>query len=414
VREKEMRPVLLQFKVKNYKSIADELTIDFSAMQGLREHPSFLMETRGEKVLPVAAFFGNNASGKSNVIKAFWAFCQLIISKNANIEQPTPFLFDREGVATPTEFEIFLAIGGTEYQYGFAVKGKTVEKEWLYARTLSKNNTRWRAILTRTRDVFHYGEAFQFLAAYNHLIVKNMLVLGFFGGKELDKVRAFNEIFAFINKSTIFGPNVTNDIVPLFLPVLHKEARTDFTKRCNAFIREFDPTLQDIVVKHEKTYDGKDNYKLYSVHGGKEFPFDIESDGTRKLHILSVLFHLKLEKGGVLSVDELDCQLHPLILRRIVRAFHDKDLNKGNGQLIFSSHNLIVLDHNDLRRDEIWFVEKDENGKTDIVSLADFKFDAKRIRSDLSYGKNYLAGRFGAVPYRFAADDAAEVAHGNG
>ena len=86
-------------------------------------------------------------------------------------------------------------------------------------------------------------------------------------------------------------------------------------------------------------------------------------------------------------------------MRRIVNMFHDKEINKIGSQLIFSSHNLIVMDNRDLRRDEIWFTEKNEKGFTELYSLAEFKTNSKDIRADMNYGKNYLAGRFGAIPY---------------
>jgi AAA15 family ATPase/GTPase len=111
-----------------------------------------------------------------------------------------------------------------------------------------------------------------------------------------------------------------------------------------------------------------------------------------------------LDAGSVFIVDELDCQLHPLIVRRIVHMFHNKENNPNHAQLFFSSHNLIVLDKNDLRRDEIWFVEKDNTGKTSASSLAEYKLDDKRFRADLNYSKNYLAGVFGAIPYQGSQD----------
>ena len=100
--------------------------------------------------------------------------------------------------------------------------------------------------------------------------------------------------------------------------------------------------------------------------------------------------------GGTLFIDELDSKLHPLLLRYIVKLFKNKDINKTGGQLIFSSHNLICLDSSDLRRDEIWFIEK-QNQKSTMFSLYDFKEES--IRKDLDFGKHYLSGRFGAIPF---------------
>jgi len=104
--------------------------------------------------------------------------------------------------------------------------------------------------------------------------------------------------------------------------------------------------------------------------------------------------------GTVMFVDELDSKLHPLVIRKIIQMFSDRNKNKGKGQIIFSSHNLVSLDSSDLRRDEIWFVEKHEQ-KSVLYSLYDFKdYNQNSVRADLSFGKHYLAGRFGAIPFQ--------------
>ena len=110
---------------------------------------------------------------------------------------------------------------------------------------------------------------------------------------------------------------------------------------------------------------------------------------------LSFVLLISLKYGRPCIIDELDSKLHPLLLRYIIKMFSDKSIN-GGGQLIFSSHNLVCLDSRDLRRDEIWFVEKN-NQKSTIFSLYDFKDET--IRKDLDFGKHYLNGRFGAVPF---------------
>ena len=144
-----------------------------------------------------------------------------------------------------------------------------------------------------------------------------------------------------------------------------------------------------------------DQYFPYSLHKDDEstispVPFSIESCGTKKMFFLSMHLISSLHFGRPLFIDELDSKLHPLLLRYIVKMYHDKIDNKSGGQLIFSSHNLICLDSSDLRRDEIWFVEKIDQ-KSTMFSLYDFKEET--IRKDLDFGKHYLNGRFGAVPF---------------
>lgn len=147
----------------------------------------------------------------------------------------------------------------------------------------------------------------------------------------------------------------------------------------------------------------KDIYEIYSVHENENgekirFPFNNESKGTQKILTLSVWILLSLNMGTVLFIDELDAKLHPLILRYILKLYTNLDDNKQNGQLIFSSHNLVCLDSNDLRRDEIWFVEK-EKQKSTMFSLYDFKTYDSANYTDFDFGKHYLNGRFGAIPF---------------
>ena len=139
-------------------------------------------------------------------------------------------------------------------------------------------------------------------------------------------------------------------------------------------------------------------YSLYNKNDKSivKLPFSKESSGIRKLFLITINILRSLENGEPLFIDNLDSNFHPLLLRFIIKLYKDKSINKNGGQLIFSSHNLICLDSSDLRRDEIWFVEKN-NQKSTIFSLYDFKEET--IRKDLDFGKHYLNGRFGAVPF---------------
>ncbi len=130
----------------------------------------------------------------------------------------------------------------------------------------------------------------------------------------------------------------------------------------------------------------------------KALPFYLESNGTRKMFYLFDFFMDALRNGMVLFVDELDAKLHPLLTRYIINLFHNSDTNKGNGQLIYSTHDTVNLNKETFRRDEIWFAEKNKDGISTIYSLADYKINDVKVRNDATYNKDYLSGRYGAIP----------------
>lgn len=396
--------VLLQFRVKNYRSIGDEIVLDMKAFDRLGEHKYFLVNKNNVNILTAAALFGANASGKSNVLDALYNMRKnVILSASFDEKQSlfvTPFLFDEEKAKQPSEFEVHFAVDAKEYKYGFIISKEKIYEEWLYSRKLSKNKTKWKMIFERREDKIYYSDLkkFQVLENYSDLIINNkkMLALSFFSGKNLPGINEFIEVSYFFMRHLFIDSHENAENT--FVYEMYYEDK-DIKKGLVNFLREFDPCIEDIVIKKEEDRDGNINYLPYTIHNGKEYTAYIESDGTLKLINIFIYIKLALESGGVLIVDELDCKLHPLIMRRIIYMFHNSDINKKGAQIIFSSHNLIVLDNNELRRDEIWFVEKNEEGYTDINSLADFKIDNKIFRSDMDYGKHYLAGRFGAIPY---------------
>jgi AAA15 family ATPase/GTPase len=125
-------------------------------------------------------------------------------------------------------------------------------------------------------------------------------------------------------------------------------------------------------------------------------PENQESAGTQKLFAYSIPIITALENGTTLFIDEFDTQLHPLILESIIRLFNSPDVNKNNAQLVISCHSVNIMTNKNFRRDQIWFCEKDQYGATDLYSLVEYD---EPVRNDAAFGKNYLQGKYGAVPY---------------
>ena len=396
--------MLLQFRVKNYCSIGDEITLDLTAGKG-REHKDFVIEKNGVGILPVVSMYGGNASGKSNIINAvndmFGNIAHSHTYGQNELFATTPFLYNEKLRNEPTECEIFFNLGINEYQYGYKATSDKVYEEWLYYRKLSSRDTVVKTVFERLGDTIRFADAYKSFERFNDLINENSLVLSFLGNRKLKQPSKNEEVFISIVKwagrNSVYGmPYMYDD--SLLYSLYHKVE--ELRNSALQFVQEFDPSIEAIEVVKEMDTKGKPVYEAFTQHKGKMFPMHIESTGTQKLFRIHGAIATALHKiTTTLIYDELDNYLHPLILRRIVAMFHNKELNKMNSQLIFTSHNLTLLNRKELRRDEIWFVEKDENEFTTAYSLDSFKSTKDEVRSDLDYGKHYLSGRFGAIPY---------------
>jgi len=396
--------MLLQFRVKNYCSIGDEITLDLTAGKG-REHKDFVIEKNGIGILPVISMYGGNAGGKSNIINAIYSmFNNIAISHTYGQNDQfaaTPFLYNEELSDEPTECEIFFGLGIHEYQYGYKATSEKVYEEWLYYRKMSSKDTVVKTVFERSDDTIQFSGVYKSFERYNDLINENSLILSVLGNRKLKQPSKNEKVFISIVEWTT--RNIAFSVIHMFENDALYEIyyKNDVLKNSALeFLQEFDSSIEDIEVLAEKNEKGKPMYEVFTKHREKMFPIHVESTGTRKLFNLHAAIATALQKQSLtLIYDELDNYLHPLILRRIVSMFHNKELNIMNSQLIFTSHNLTLLNRKELRRDEIWFVEKDENEYTTTYSLDSFKSTKDEVRADLDYGKHYLSGRFGAIPY---------------
>lgn len=406
--------MLLQFRFKNFMSFAEEVVFDMTATS-IREHANSLLDVNGNKVLPVAAIYGGNASGKSNFFQAYkymtsWIKEDYNTAKNFTQIQMSNFIFDDINKNEAVEFEACIVVKDLEYRYGFACKQEEIGEEWLFERKYRKGpQTKEKCIFYRcdkeielkTSDTKEKKEIEYIFS----MVRKDELILTSLGKR---KVSRYAELYSALTHGLVvdFSSDTFEDAMKVFaIRQLYKDEEK--FEKVKEVIRVFDPDIQDIEILKEQDKGLEEVYNVYTYHkkGDGDLvrtSIDFESRGTRKF--FSLLYYLVLAlRGGVLFVDELDSKLHPLILRYIVRMFTNPEVNTGGGQLIFSSHNLICLDSSDLRRDEIWFVEKN-NQRSTMFSLYDFKMEDSSVRSDMNFGKNYLSGRFGAIPFQKRED----------
>ena len=411
--------MLLQFYFSNYRSFEGEGILDMRA-SGSNELSSHVRNTLNERVLPVTAIYGANASGKSSVFEAFqfMAFCVLesLSFSDENKKNPYKLKVDSfkfsESREKPSEFEInYIDKKGKKelyYNYGFKIDNSGILEEYLAFNTKTgvKRNEDYTYIFKRERSQKLYlDSSIEKFRDNLEISLKDKTLLVSLGAKlnidDFIRVRTW-----FINAEVI---NFSNSLYGIFLEntlldnIIESEK---VRKNLVSFINSFDDTIIDIEVEKISAIDenDKDNYRVFTIHKSDKgtstarISMNEESSGTKKMFSLYQTLLDVLEKGGVFFADELDIKLHPLLMRNILLTFTDKEKNSKNAQLIFTTHNTIYMDMDLLRRDEIWFVEKD-NGVSKLYSLDDITNEkGEKVRKDSNYEKHYLLGNYGAIP----------------
>ena len=411
--------MLLQFYFSNYRSFEGEGILDMRA-SGSNELSSHIRNSLNEKVLPVTAIYGANASGKSSVFEAFqfmtWCVLESLSfsddnKKNSYKLKVNSFKFS-DSRDKPSEFEInYIDKKGKKelyYNYGFKIDNSGILEEYLAFNTKTgvKRNEDYTYIFKRERSQKLYlDSSIEKFRENLEISLKDKTLLVSLGAKlnidDFIRVRTW-----FINAEVI---NFSNSLYGIFLEntlpdnIIESEK---VRKNLVSFINSFDDTIIDIEVEKISAIDesDSDNYRVFTVHkSDKEtsvakISMNEESSGTKKMFSLYQTLLDVLEKGTVFFADELDIKLHPLLMRNILLTFTDKEKNPNNAQLIFTTHNTIYMDMNLLRRDEIWFVEKD-NGVSKLYSLDDITNEkGEKVRKDSNYEKHYLLGNYGAIP----------------
>jgi len=411
--------MLLQFYFSNYRSFEGEGILDMRS-SGSNELSSHIRNNLNEKVLPITAIYGANASGKSSVFEAFqfMALCILESLSFSDDNKKNPYKLKVDSFKfsdsrdKPSEFEInYIDKKGKKelyYNYGFKIDNSGILEEYLASNTKTgvKRNEDYTYIFKRKRSQKLYlDSSIEKFRENLEISLKDKTLLVSLGAKlninEFIRVRTW-----FINAEVI---NFSNSLYGVFLEntlpdnIIESE---EVRKNLVSFINSFDDSIIDIEVEKISAIDesDSDNYRVFTVHKSDKgtstarISMNEESSGTKKMFSLYQTLLDVLEKGTVFFADELDIKLHPLLMRNILLTFTDKEKNPNNAQLIFTTHNTIYMDTNLLRRDEIWFVEKD-NGVSNLYSLDDITNEkGEKVRKDSNYEKHYLLGNYGAIP----------------
>ncbi|MFJ1765538.1 ATP/GTP-binding protein [Amycolatopsis sp. NPDC088138] len=393
--------MLRSFRLGNHRSFRDEQELLLMPAMPGDERPA----------VPVAAVYGANASGKSNLFKAMTLVMGAVL--NRHLPNPAgrhdivavqdPFRLYPRAEPRPSTFVFELIAEGIPYTYGFLLDGNEIVEEWLY----SYPEKRKRVVFERDRGVIKFGttvaDSKPKLDVLEELIRPAALFLSVCDRLELGPLMPVYRWFSaglLVNglSGGWFDSGFVQWAVGDYL-LRNPESR----QRMVSLLGAADVGIVDVVVAERRDsarrFTGEFGLELKLLHGRAREPFDFddESSGTRNWIGLLPQVLLALDEGRVLLVDEIDASLHPLLTAELVGLFQDPELNTKGAQLIFTTHDTsllgTMLGEQVLDRDQIWFVDRDAEGASSLYPLSDFK-----PRKDQNTERRYLAGSYGAVP----------------
>ena len=417
--------MLIEYSVTNFRSIRNKVTLSLQATAD-GSHPENLIcedETGNGRLLRVASIYVANASGKSNIFHSLNALISMVRTSHEN--QPgaeiktEPYAFDKASLSQPTEFEIIFIAGGIRYVYGLALNRKEVVREHLYQYPKGKRAVLFARDSEAVKEyTFTQDRARQTQLA--SMTPRNVLYLSRSANLNYERTRAAYEWFR--NGLRQIDPSVST------LGYTCDRAMDDpgMKEKLLRALRSADLGINDLKIERREfsmddlpadmpeelknglramVNDPKGpllSLKITSFHQSRSDPsvpmpldFDRESDGTKRYLALLGPWLDTLENGRALFVDELDVKLHPFLVRLLIKAFSDAEMNRHGAQLIFTTHNTSLLDMEELfRRDQIWVVARDGEENTSLLSLSEYQ-----VRKNSDIEKAYVLGRFGGVPF---------------
>lgn len=414
--------MLIRFRVENHRSIREEQELSLVA-SSLSEHPESVVhvERYDFGLLRTAAIYGANASGKSTLLDAF-QFMRTAVADSHRKWAPDrgvprlPFALDPAAFDSPSLFSLDLLLDGVRYEYGFVVDSSRVLEEWLYAYPKGRRQEWFTRTVAREQE-FAFSRLLQGEnRAISNLTRPNSLFLSAAAQNNHPVLEPINRWFS--AGSVVLDEKTRSSVDLAVFQLCRSEQLQDailallgsadlgitdvdvIEEDWSSFTQRFDISAEDLGL-HEPSSAGMSNmavgvrlrHRTASSSEGIALPFDQESQGTRAMFSVAGLVVIVLSIGGLLMVDELDRSLHPHLAMKIVNLFNDPATNPKNAQLVFNTHDTNLLDTDILRRDQIWFTEKGDEGATRLFPLTDF-----RARKYENLERGYLQGRYGAVP----------------
>ncbi|WP_319560323.1 ATP-binding protein [Marispirochaeta sp.] len=432
--------MIIEFRLGNYKSFKDIGVFSLIASNDNKHVDKniisfkFPYSSREKEIrlLKSAVIYGANASGKSNLLNAL-KFMQSFVfnsSKNTQITEDIPIercLVSSKSENMPSHFELTFIHQNILYRYGFEVTDKEITSEWLF----SSPKGREALLFVRDNNLIEIGDSFKEGRGLEDKTRNNALFLSVcaqFNGETSASIikwfRSFNVISGIEDKSYLqYTLNKLEDkefyceiekfihIADLGIEELKFEQRDVNFEDLDEEIKNHILGMNDVrkFIKSNIDYKKEINIKtvedrfnfLHSKYndenkkiGNVPFKMDQESQGTQKLFAVAGPIIDTLKNGKTIFIDELDTRLHPLLTQFIIHLFNSNETNKKGSQLIFATHDTNLLSSRFFRRDQIWFIEKNKYNVSDIYSLSDY-----RVRKDATFNKDYIMGKYGAIPY---------------
>lgn len=428
--------MLIEFKVSNYRSIGEEQILSLIPSSKQKEYPDNIFNNGKHKALNALALYGANGSGKSNLLQAMGLLDKLIhlsARSSSTTKLPyDPFLLREGWEIKPTKFEITFVIEQNKYRYGLEFYKDEISREWLFR----KSTGREVVLFLREKDIIDTTSGYKGNTKIIDLAIeatkKNALFLSTCDMFNVDEAKQiFNWFKHFNNIDGIDTEEEEIRTVNMWDNIEEKEEIIAYLSRLNLGLagidiskKEFDEadlpknineSTRNLLVKNlsgSQGYSIQALHKTYSLDGNEttkkiSWNFDEkESKGTNKALHLSGPILWALKNGSVLVIDEIEAKMHPLITLDTINLFLSKETNPNSAQLIFATHDTNLLTYSDLRRDQIYFTEKNKWESTEIFSLSDFVYIGDKINSkgekerpDTDKEKRYFEGRYGAIPF---------------
>ena len=424
--------MLIMFRVKNFASFKDEVILDMRAVS-YKDKKNHVLEAGKNKVVKTLALYGKNASGKSNLISALYYFESFVYNQffDAGNRDDELDFGDRmpnvkrsvfklgEVVNDDSEFEILFSHNNKTYQYGFVIhdipkeKKYSIKEEWLLVDD--------KLVFDRQQDTVSFGKKYESELKNIDRQRPDRLYIGimdyFAEGETKEIVDEFKKYLKYkfiVHFELILEGSVKGLVsgVSFFKRIVEDE---EYRKTIEKFIKIADIGIVGLSIeentdentKERHPFEVKTIHNVYNEEGKiirkEKFELNMESSGTnRYFSFIQYILNI-IEDGGVFIVDEMSARLHPILTKFIVDLFQGS-MNK-EAQLIFTTHDISLMNRNQFRRDEIAFVEKNEKGESSLYTLADIK-----ARADASFAKDYMAGKYGAIPVLYDNDIYAEMA----
>ena len=383
--------MLIQFTIENHRSIKNNAVISFAASKDKSLEANLLHPDEKKTLLPAIALYGANAAGKSNVLHALMTMKEMVIGEASKVSKGQKLPWEPFGdTTTPTTFEIVFIYQGVRYAYGYSFDDKKIYTEYLYYWP----NGREALIFSRENGKYEFRENVNEQLTLSNRTPDNKLYL--VSSNDWNLPQTENAYKWFLEKLTFLMEEepATSETVVQIISGDEKKAR---------ILKELllaDLGITDVTVKNisGKTPVITTTHRIIGEDGSVEhfqLLMDQESSGTQRFFARIGGWLQALENGALLVVDEIEDSLHPLLTKRLIEMVQDNSVNTNGAQILFTTHDAMLLDLNFLRRDQIWFADKNEKTcATELYSLASFS-----PRKGENVRKGYLQGRFGAIPF---------------